>query len=109
MERGLWTVEFKTNVGGAGTGTIILDKGRVAGGDAGYYYIGKYTLDQDKITAEAKIRKYNPGHVSVFGPLEYGDLKIVGSISGSLMDATGQLDQLPSAKMTIKGIKRESF
>ena len=109
MEKGLWTVEFTTSVGGAGTGTIVFENGRVAGGDAGYYYIGNYNIDHDKIAGEVKIQKYNPGSVSVFGALEHGDLKISGSIKGSLLTATGQLSQHPNVKMTIKGTKRESF
>ena len=109
MIEGLWTVEFRTNIGGMGTGTLIFEKGRVAGGDAGYYYIGNYTLQGDKISGEAKIQKYNPGHVSVFGPLESGDLKLSGIIQGIFLTASGTLAQSPNAVITIKGIKRESF
>jgi hypothetical protein len=109
MIEGLWTVEFRTSIGGMGFGTIIFEKGRVAGGDSGYYYIGSYTLDQDKLTGEVTIQRYNPTGVSVFGPLERGDVKVSGTIQGSSMTVSGQLIQNPAIEITIKGAKRESF
>jgi len=110
MIEGLWTVEFRTSIGGVGFGTVIFEKdGRVAGGDAGYYYMGSYTLDQDKITGEVRVQRHNPREVSVFGPLEHGDLKISGTIQGSSMTVSGQLTQNPGVEITIKATKQESF
>lgn len=109
MKEGLWTVEFTSNTGGAGTGAVTLEKGRMTGGDAGYYYIGSYNIDGDRISGEIKIQRYNPGHVSVFGPLERGDLKISGTVQEHLITASGKLAQNPGVTVMFKATIREPF
>ena len=106
---GLWTVEFITNIGGTGSGTVIFENGRIAGGDAGYYYIGTYSIENDRLTGKIKTQRYKDGHTSVFGPLEQGTIKISGKIQGSDITASGSLLSHPDLEITIRGTKRESF
>lgn len=42
MIEALWSVEFMSNLQGAGAGVAVFETGRVLGGDAGYTYVGKY-------------------------------------------------------------------
>jgi hypothetical protein len=106
---GLWTVEFRTNVGDAGFGTIVLENGRVAGGDGGYYYLGSYALDGEKITAEVKIQQYNGVYASRSESPETATLKISGNVQGTRMMVSGQVVENPELEIAIRGIQRESF
>jgi len=41
---GFWTVEFGSNAGVYTGGVLIFSDGKIAGGDAGYYYLGTYEM-----------------------------------------------------------------
>ena len=49
VRNGLYTVETEMTDGGRGraTGVIVLLDGRIAGGDAHFYYTGSYTADEN--------------------------------------------------------------
>lgn len=103
---GLWTVEFRTNTGSLGGGVVILQGGRLSGGDAGYYYMGTYSLDDGKFQTVLQIKRYRVGHISVFGPAESLQLTLSGKIDGSSMDVSGQVAGI---QISVRGTKRESF
>ena len=54
VRNGLYTVETEMTDGGRGraTGIIVLVDGRIAGGDAHFYYTGSYTADNGKWRGE---------------------------------------------------------
>lgn len=54
VRNGLYTVETEMTDGGRGraTGVIVLVDGRIAGGDAHFYYTGSYTADNGKWRGE---------------------------------------------------------
>jgi hypothetical protein len=108
MLDGLWTAEFRTGMS-TGSGTVIFKDGKVAGGDAGFYYIGNYTLDQENLNGQVKIQRFKQGSVSVFGPLVSDTLKISGTVLGTTMNLSGHLASNPNALITIQAVKRESF
>lgn len=41
---GFWTVEFGSNAGVYSGGVMFFKDGKIAGGDAGYYYLGTYEM-----------------------------------------------------------------
>ncbi|MBW1649329.1 MAG: hypothetical protein JRJ44_01375 [Deltaproteobacteria bacterium] len=49
MYDGLWTVEFVATIHRYGNGVLVFNQNRLLGGDAGYYYSGKYNIDDKKI------------------------------------------------------------
>ncbi len=44
---GFWTVEFGSNAGVYSGGVLFFNDGKIAGGDAGYYYLGTYEMTGD--------------------------------------------------------------
>jgi hypothetical protein len=54
VRNGLYTVETEMTDGGRGhaTGVIVLIDGKIAGGDAHFYYTGSYTADNGKWRGE---------------------------------------------------------
>src|ERR1700760_2389008 len=48
-------------------GVVVLETGRVFGGDSSFSYVGTYTVASDLIRAEARIERYNDLLQSAFG------------------------------------------
>ncbi|MBN1807413.1 MAG: hypothetical protein JW837_19355 [Sedimentisphaerales bacterium] len=82
MLNGLWTIEFMSIANLYGTGVLVLNNGRLLGGDAGYYYSGEYKERGDKIDGIATITRFEPNSISVFG--NYGQLTLC--FSGKVED-----------------------
>src|SRR5258706_308137 len=48
-------------------GVVVLETNRVFGGDSGYYYVGPFSTDGQRIEATVKIIKHNPKWQDAFG------------------------------------------
>lgn len=68
MQDGLYRVHFQTPLG-AGAGVVHLMGGRLWGGDAALYYVGTYSLDNNRFVADVVTDRHTniPGMMSVFG------------------------------------------
>nr|VFJ59898.1 MAG: T3SS negative regulator,GrlR [Candidatus Kentron sp. FW] len=106
---GLWTVEFQTTKNRYGRGVLIIDKERVLGGDAGYYYSGTCNIVENEIHADLTIIKYSPGDISVFGNLDHFQLKIDGKFDEYQLTATGNASEIPDVGIFIVGTKKEDL
>lgn len=73
----LWSVNFSSNLGTHGGGVIVIDNGRVLGGDSGYTYVGSVRFEKESINCKIHVAKYMPGASSIFG-LDNFDLDLVG-------------------------------
>jgi hypothetical protein len=91
MMNGLWTVEFGSTLGMFGSGAIVLEKGRVLGGDNGYFYVGTYKVVENVFHAEIDVTPFVVGIESVFNTLGR-NLRIVldGTLSDNGRNATAR-------------------
>lgn len=55
----LWTAEFQTAQGWANGGVVVLETGKVYGGDSQYYYVGVYKVAGDGIEASLSVNHYH--------------------------------------------------
>jgi hypothetical protein len=70
-------------------GVAIFDTLRIYGGDSSHYYLGQYAVKDGHVTGSAKVVRYIPGALNVWGidmdgfhiSVE-GDVKQDGSIEG---------------------------
>jgi hypothetical protein len=88
----LWTIKFRmhdsNDVNG---GVVVLDEGKIYGGDSQYYYFGIYELINDnKISGYVNIRNYLGYQLTAFGTT---DSEMSLNINGDLVDEnlTGQI------------------
>jgi hypothetical protein len=107
MLEGLWTVEFRSSIGNTGYGTVVFAGGKAMGGTAGYYYFGDYKVEADTLTASLRVRRFNSGQVSVFGPLETFELQLSGTVGEPRMIMSGRMVDRPDLKIAIVCTKRE--
>lgn len=109
MYDGLWTVEFQSPIG-YGIGVMVLNNGRLLGGDAGYYYSGKYELTgNDGFEGALEVTRFDEGSISVFGDLEQISLSFSGQISEFHFSATAHITNQQELQININGDKKEEI
>ena len=88
---GLWSLFFKSNVGGEGGGVVVFETGRILGGDMSYYYLGDYKIDNGQVMGKVRVTHYQGEPSSIFGRASEFDLKIGGKLSGTQVGSTNTL------------------
>lgn len=82
----LWSITIASNVRQgrmdkfAGGGVVVIDNGRILGGDAHHLYVGTVNCPQGtrRLEAEVMVRRHRAGGTAVFGPLDKFRLKLAG-------------------------------
>jgi hypothetical protein len=96
----LWTVNFAT-AAGVGNGIAIFETGRIFGGDANYFWVGDYGIQNGRITANLNVSNYSGVPYSVFGQLMNLRLRLEAALPpttgpGHTMEARGHLEGNPN-------------
>lgn len=84
----LWSVTFVSTSGqqlSGGNGVVVLETGRVLGGDSAFTYVGRYSFNPktDLLESEIRVRKYGQTDMqSIFGPMVEFNLVLTGKPSG---------------------------
>jgi len=105
MNNGNYAVSF-TGPAGSGSGSGVVRNGTINGGDASYGYMGKVTVQGDKVTAALNVKRHTPTQMSVFGPLTEFKLDLAGTVTnGNEFTMTGGIPGQPTHKITIRGRK----
>lgn len=107
MLEALWSAEFGSNSGFVGAGVVIFETGRIFGGDAQYYYTGKYNLENGVLDANVTVNCYSEGFGSIFGTDEQNfELKIQGKVEAPTMIAVGYRVDNSSMRIQLRLTKR---
>ena len=69
VQSAFYALTFVSNAGQASGGVVVLNHGRIYGGDSGYYYIGSMT-DSYKQSYRVKVKHYSGNRNSIFGALD---------------------------------------
>jgi T3SS negative regulator,GrlR len=95
MLNGLYKVEFQTPLG-AGAGVVVVQDGKIQGGDSTMYYTGNVTENGQDFSAQVESRVHTPvsGIRSVFG-VNHAHIKLVGKINGDTAVAQGSAAEAP--------------
>jgi len=94
MVDGFWIIQYE-GMQGNGGGVVLFTKGKVFGGDTGYYYLGSY-----------ESRNFIPSIPSVVGITGDFELSIEGTVEGEVMNATGRLVGVNKPGLALKLWKR---
>lgn len=104
MKDGIYHVEFSSTMGAAGEGLVVVKDGSVNGGDAGYLYKGTLAGSAEgQLRGQLHVQRWNPAHVSVFGPLDSFALSLEGRAAGEGFSVTGGIPEHPGLSITIRG------
>ena len=105
MENGIYHIKFVSSIQGSGEGLVAISGDSVNGGDLGYLYQSHLHSEGDKVSGKIHVKRWNPGHKSVFGPLEELDLVVNGSFKpgANSFDVSGEIEGQPTMKIGIQG------
>ncbi len=106
---GFWTVHFSgTEI--LGSGVVIFSKGKLFGGETGFYYIGTYTSEGNVLKARVMIRNFDPSTPSGFGiPGDYEMSISVMLQDERTMTGTAMIANQPQHNLGIRLIKRANI
>lgn len=76
LEDGKYTIKFTTPLGEDG-GFVLMENGKLIGGDSNYIYDGSYYKKGKAMKARILIDNYTGNKTSIFGPAKYCWLKAV--------------------------------
>ena len=94
----LWQIDFAAGAGGdldAGAGVLILDGGRVRGGDSAFYYVGDYKVENNVLEITVRLRRHAPGFESAVGR-DDATLELRGRVDDSSISVTGKVVEEPA-------------
>lgn len=104
----LWSLEFVSGLGSEGGGVVVLEKGKVIGGDNNYFYIGSYNLNNNKFNATIDIKHYHGPHNPIFGKSDELIIKLEGDYNEEEMLLTGHILEEPSMEIHVR-LKYHAF
>ena len=106
MKNGLYKVSFKTQLG-EGAGVVVLDNGKIRGGDSRMFYTGTYNESASTFAGSVVTAKHSDaaGAPSIFG-LDGGvHMCIKGRSTDTSVEMTGMAREAPGvtfeAKLTL--------
>lgn len=96
MRDGLYCVVFSTQIG-QGAGVVVLQAGRLWGGDSSMYYVGSYKVEGGAFTASVRVGKHtdSPGTRSVLG-VDKGNLSLSGTFTDDSVQTDGTVAEMPN-------------
>lgn len=109
MIEALWSVEFLSNMGSHGMGVVVIETGRVLGGDSAFLYVGDVQVENGKtVHANIKVTKYNfkTDMESVFGPLKEFTLKVQGPLHDTQIVFAGHVAERPDMRIQVRAVRR---
>ena len=102
MLSGIYSAEFASNKNVIGRGVAVFTGGTLHGGDASYYYKGKYRRDgNDNISATIEVANHSGIPSSVFGSLKSFRLMLNGVATNQGFTLSGQVEGQPTLLITI--------
>ena len=99
---GVYAAQFVSNASQYGEGIVVLDGGRIHGGDLDHVYVGRYSLAGNEFSATVEVANYSSNLSSVFGGLEHYRLTLNGTIKkGQDITTHGKVEGRPDLAIQI--------
>lgn len=109
-ENGLWAIDFLSTINLVGSGVLVMNNGRLLGGDEGFYYSGSYEkTPTNEIFAKIKVTRFKSDHISVFGDIGQFTLNLKGTLKDRSFEGIASVNLNPTQKLQIKGTKKEEL
>lgn len=102
MIEALYGIEFESNVNDEGYGVVVLETGRILGGDSSFVFIGDYKVENNIVRAKIKCTNYRKTLRSIFGDIDEFNLHLEGKPSDSEFILQGHMIEDPLMKISVK-------
>lgn len=105
MENGIYSIIFKSSIGEFGGSLVVIDNGKIHGGNVKYITKGLYKQKEGAIEAEIKVEHYQGPLDSVFGEIEEYSLILSGKYEQESFQLKGYMKEKTDMKIEVDGIK----
>jgi hypothetical protein len=86
---------------------LVLETGRVFGGDSQYYYLGGFSATDDEIKGDAQITHYQGPVSTAFGDnAQTFKVSLQGKRSGDTIDGFMWRPEAPAMRIPVKLVRR---
>jgi len=102
----MYGVEFISSMNVGGYGVLILETGRVLGGDSSFTFIGDYEIENHVLKANVKCNNDREILTSVFGDIKEFTLKLEGTVAEKEFVLSGYVIEEPSKTINVKLTRR---
>jgi hypothetical protein len=106
MESGIYYVIFKAQTGHFGDGLVVMDNGKLHGGDQRYLYRGFYKTNGQEIEADIHVSYYRGEAKSVLGNLSKFKLNLSGKAVKEAFTVSGYVFGQSHLGISIEGQKQ---
>lgn len=103
---GLWSYEALSNTPEIASGVLVLVAGQVLGGNSENYFVGSYTVMNNRLAAAVKLVSHTGNQRTVFGDMETLRLQIAGDLQARIMELAGYVVDEPQKKILIRCERR---
>src|SRR6202035_4550778 len=93
LRNGSYSAWFRT-AQAEGTGIVVLNDGKLTGGDTVLAYTGTYFQNGDRFSAFVRTQRHSPGQPSIFG-IDNLDLTLIGKSTPTTASCAGTAKQAP--------------
>ncbi len=96
---GLWTADFEVLAGWRNGGVVVLETGRIFGGDSQYYYLGKYEVSRGTMTGKVSVTHYHGQAGTAFGDnAARFDVELAGNLTENAVDGKATRSGFPAIR-----------
>ena len=86
---------------GSTGGVIIFTRGKVFGGDSGFYYIGNYQEASGIVKARIAVHNFDPTVTNILNISKDYELDVSGTVSGDTISGTAAVPGIPNQSMAL--------
>ena len=101
----LWSVRFSSNMGIHGGGVVVIENGKILGGETGYTYIGSMRAERERVIARVRVSKYMAEAPSIFG-MDHFEMELSGRADESQIRFEGFIVGSPRHDISIDLVRR---
>ncbi|MGD9158936.1 MAG: hypothetical protein PVG39_11055 [Desulfobacteraceae bacterium] len=105
MDDGIYSIIFKSSIGELGGGLVVIDEGKIHGGNVKYIIKGFYNKKGNAIESQIKVEHYQGPLDSVFGEIDEYSLILSGKSEPESFQLTGHMKEKADMKIEVEGIK----
>jgi len=106
---GLWTIHFRSTLSDFGAGVLVLTNNKILGGDAGYWYSGDYSLDNETLTGKVLVARFVENYLSIFGDLNQFELIFNARFTKHSFEGTAFMVGQPKLRIEVNGSKKQDL
>lgn len=106
MLEAMYGIEFVSNTNDVGYGVVILETGRVLGGDSSFVFVGKYEVKNGIMHTDVKCTNDRNLLPSIFGDIKEFSLRLEGKPDYKEFLLQGHMIENPAMKIAVKLTRR---